>query len=319
MSYSQQPLSQLIGIYLTKRRLRWSHREQTGRVIRYLIECVGDIEVSQMDYARAEDFQAFLTSFVSLESVNSYVKTISPVFSWAVRRAEFGLKENPFLSLKSYKTPEPDIRVYTKDELRSMLMAAASDMQRGRILAAVTAGLRHSEVLNLTFKDVDFERQIITVRPKKKTTETWPWTPKNYEKRHLPLVSELHSLLIKIMMDLPAGYPYPFLTEKRYWTLRSRIGTIPERVRVCPDENYKPFRRILKAANISDGSFHDLRRTAITNWSKSLPPKDVQTLAGHADIQTTLKYYVAVSQDYIESARQVSTSIGVTGIEPATS
>ena len=42
-----------------------------------------------------------------------------------------------------------------------------------------------------------------------------------------------------------------------------------------------------------------MRRTCITNWARDpeLKPKDVQVLAGHEDIQTTLAVYTIVEED----------------------
>ncbi len=86
-----------------------------------------------------------------------------------------------------------------------------------------------------------------------------------------------------------------------------------ERLRTTPDENVRPWRNILSAANIL-GTFHDLRRTAITRWTWNMPAQNVKKLAGHADIATTMQYYAAVS-----SSKMFYCIIGATGLEPATS
>jgi integrase len=50
-------------------------------------------------------------------------------------------------------------------------------------------------------------------------------------------------------------------------------------------------------------------QSAITNWAKSLPIQVVQKLAGHSDISTTRKYYLAVRNENMEQARKYITSI----------
>ena len=67
------------------------------------------------------------------------------------------------------------------------------------------------------------------------------------------------------------------------------------------------FSRILKSAGVIQGTFHDLRRTAITNWfQQGLSEHDVMTLAGHSNFETTHKFYLAVADDLMERARKVT-------------
>jgi len=53
----------------------------------------------------------------------------------------------------------------------------------------------------------------------------------------------------------------------------------------------------------------DLRRSATTNWAQKLPIQVVQQPAGHADISTTQKYYLAVRPDDLASAGRILKSI----------
>ena len=314
-------LSEIFEEYIRKNpRLKWNTRDGRTRAWGKLIKCKGDMMIADFTYDDAEDFQEYLFSEgLAPGAVMSYIKKVRPVFNWAWFK---GYRQgDPFKSLKLPKVPQKEIRVYTNAELYGML-ASANLLWQARIIAAASAGLRKSEVLNLTVKDIDFEKGIIRVQAKKETAHTWSWSPKNYEVRRLPLTENLNRLLVKIVNELPPGQPYLMLTAKRYWwlqCLRSK-GEMPERCRNTPDENFRPFRKILQRANISDGCFHDLRKTAITNWLlSSLAPQEVQKLAGHSDIETTLKYYAACRTDIVDRARQSWANIGATGLEPATS
>jgi len=120
-------------------------------------------------------------------------------------------------------------------------------------------------------------------------------------------------------------------------------GQLSWRIRVCPDENWsKPFERILKRAEIT-GTFHDLRRTCITEWLENgLQPHEVMRLEGHSNIETAMRYYVTTRRSLIDKAGLASSeslgnnnrgykpvkelaapyntnNIGATGLEPATS
>jgi len=65
------------------------------------------------------------------------------------------------------------------------------------------------------------------------------------------------------------------------------------------------FNTIRRHANVAECTMHDLRRSAITNWARQLPIQVVQTLAGHTDIKTTRKYYLAVRPEDFDSASEV--------------
>jgi len=53
-------------------------------------------------------------------------------------------------------------------------------------------------------------------------------------------------------------------------------------------------------AGVAKRTLHDLRRSAITNWAQKLPIQVVQQLAGHSDISTTRKYYLAVRSEDLD-------------------
>ena len=54
-------------------------------------------------------------------------------------------------------------------------------------------------------------------------------------------------------------------------------------------------------AGIETGTFHDLRRTCLSNWVvQGLSLHEVKELAGHAGIETTERFYLAVRKDVLE-------------------
>jgi len=303
---STRKLSELIGEYTDKNRnLKPMTLTRRKYIWGLLIKAIGDIYISDFGYCQAEDFQQWLYGReLSPSSVKSYRKAIQSMMRWCWRR---GYRAgDPFDGLSQPRVAQAEIRIYSEAEVQAML-AAADRIWRARILAAVSAGLRKSEVQNLTVSDVNFERNYISVQSKKETAHTWRWSAKNYQVRRVPLTGSLGSLLAEIFTELPAGQPYLMLTERRYFGIqRMRAkGLMEERLRTTPDENVRPWRNILSATNIV-GTFHDLRRTAITRWTWNMPAQNVKKLAGHADIATTMQYYAAVSSDVILRAANCS-------------
>ena len=80
--------------------------------------------------------------------------------------------------------------------------------------------------------------------------------------------------------------------------------------RKCPDGNFRRnWKMICKIAGILNGTFHDLRATCITEWFENgMMPHEVQRLAGHASIETTMRYYVGIRESMINRAREASSA-----------
>jgi len=321
MSHTRKLTEVFLEYRQKNQKLKWNTLDSYSRAWNKLIEAKGDIMVSDFGYNDAEDFQSYLfEQGLRAGAVKSNVKMVKCIMNWSWRR---GYREgDPFNGLRLPKVPQKEIRVFTDAELCAML-CSANIFWQARIIAAGSAGLRRSEALNLKVSDVDFDRGEIKIQANKESRETWPYCPKDYESRRLPLTEELNRLLVRILNDeIPAGQPYLLISEKRYWWLqhlRSQ-SKMSSRMMVNPDENFsRPFQRILRIAKISDGTYRDLRSTAITRWLLAgLVPQEVQRLAGHSDIQTTMYFYAACRPDIVDRARR-AWAIGATGLEPATS
>lgn len=292
-------LNQLMKDYLNAtRRIEARTREIVRLGFRYLTEAVGDLPLNEFGRREAERFQTYLFDRgLSPDSCNIYVRSVRPVFRWS--------DIDPFERVKLFRTPKKKIRTYKPAEFQAML-EVSNKMWQGRLLLAKTAGMRLGEVLNLTVADVDFDRSIISIQPEKETDRTWRWCPKDKDIREVPLVTEI---LSEILLNLPEGQPYLLLTPSLY-NLRikqMKAGTLPDRLRGRPDQSYrKAFQRILKRAGVKNKTYHDLRRTCLTEWSRHLEPKDLMDLAGHSKIETTMRYYIALNESRVNRARKVS-------------
>lgn len=304
-------LSLLVRFYLetNQYRIEESTVKITERVSRYLINFCGDIKIQNFGYIQAEDFQNWILDGGRNEvTANIYIKTIRPVFRWAIRMN--WLEKDPFEDLLLFKISKKRIRIFEPTEFTAMLDSCSSKLWQARLLLAKTAGLRKGEVLNLTVENIDFDKGLLYIQPKKETHYTWRWLPKDKDLRELPLVPQVGKLLIELLISLPDKQPYLLLTAKRYRYLLQlkEEGALSERNRKRPDENWtKPWRQILKRAEIKSGTFHDLRRTCITEWLENgLQPHEVMKLAGHSSIETTLKYYVATRRNLVDKARLAS-------------
>jgi len=123
-------------------------------------------------------------------------------------------------------------------------------------------------------------------------------------------------MLVEHQSHQPDGYPYVFVAPSRYDHIQQlrkagKWNICDTRLKII--NNFKrQFEIILKRAGINGGQFHDLRRTALTNWfANGLRENDVRILAGHSSFTTTHRFYLAVADDLVDRAREtVSKGIG---------
>ncbi len=279
------------------------------------IKIVGDIDFQAVDLTHGEKFrQACLDLGNSKSTVAKKINEVRMIFQSGVYRNQ--LDENPLKNLKTPKIPtNRKIRIYSEDECDRLLHAAPA-IQKEHILEwdllitlALTTGLRKSELLNMVWSDIDFGEMILEVTFKENTDEIWEWRIKDTDSRTLPLTEDVLQLLIALQDRRPAGYPYIMVPPKRYHHIqkrRERGNWSLDNARTSVINNFtKEFKKIRTKAGIKSGTFHDFRRTAITNWFyEGLSIIEVMRLAGHSQYDTTLKYYLTVKDDLVDKARK---------------
>ena len=302
----------------TGNQIRESTRVDYDQAMEDFVNIIGNMDFQRVEQSHGEYFrQTCLDRGESPATVSKKLKEIKRFFTLAVQRKQ--LNENPLEYVQLPKVPKPKIRIYNSDEI-DRILRVASQVQNTSVLEwdllitlAITTGMRKSELLNLVWTDIDFGELAIDVAPKKSTDETWEWKIKDTDRRVLPLKEDVSQLLIELQNRIPEGYPYVLVPPGRYdhiqqvkrpkgkWTLSSARNAVINNFT-------RQFSRILAMARVDKRTFHDIRRTAITNWFRQgLSEYDVMTLAGHANFSTTHEFYLAVADDLIARARQATT------------
>jgi len=310
-------LSEFLEDSLTRTRgqVRESTLVQYRLAMKRLIETVGNIDYLKVAHKDGERYiQACLDRGNSPATANKNLRSLKRLFQLAVQRGQF--ENNPFKYVQNPRVPRQKVRVYSEKEYLSLIRVAAKFSKEttlrwdALIIMALCTGMRRGELLNTTWKDIDFDMQSVDVAPKKDTKETWQWHIKDNERRTLPLTEEIVNLLAAIQASQPDGYSYVFLPKSRYQHIQQRRqkGTWTVQDGICPVNNFtRQFKVILKDAGIEHGQFHDLRRTCLTHWLlNGLSEYDVMRLAGHSDFETTRRFYLAVRQDLVQRARAIS-------------
>jgi integrase len=300
----------------TRRQVTEATLQEYDSTMRQFIEVAGDIDIRSIQHMHGERYiQACLDGGNRPATVSKKVGNMKRLFQLAVERGQ--LEKNPFRYVRKPKSSPGEIHTFTDEECR-MMVKVAKDSQVGTpfrwdilILTALCTGMRRGELLNTTWRDIDFARQMIRVSPKDDTEHTWEWHIKDTDRRKVPLTDEVVKLLAEHQAEQPEGYPYVFVPSGRYDRIQQtrQAGEWTVRQGKCPAGNFRrQWLIILSRANIDEGTFHDLRRTCITSWfAHGLSEYEVMIMAGHSSFETTRKFYLAIRNDLIDRARQAST------------
>ena len=300
----------------TNGQVRATTLKETARAMKDFSACIGNINVQEVRYEHGERFiQYCFDRQVTAATVRKKVKHLKRVFQLAEDRGQ--LDWHPLRKIKPPKAPRRKIRVYTDQEFHGLCRFARRYEEKGSpikwellIRMCLGTGMRRGELLNTTWRDIDFARMTVDVSPKKDGKDTWEWHIKDTERRTLPLTAELVRLLVENQMSQPEGCPYILVPMARYERIqeyrRAAQWTV-EKGRSPLSKFCHHFNSIRGLAGIRTGTFHDLRRTCLSNWIvQGLSLHEVKELAGHASIETTERFYLAVRKDVLDRARAAS-------------
>jgi integrase len=305
--------------------IRESTRRETKSVMKDLIGTIGNIDFRSVTLAQGELYmQTCLDRGNSKATVAKKLRHIKRLFKLAVNRKQ--LDENPLQYIVMQKIPKKKINIYADAQCQRIQKAAQECAGRWDpkisvkwdliITVALATAMRRAELLNCTWADVDFDSRTIKVNSKQNTKHTWEWLIKDADHRTLPLTEEIVQMLADHQTQLPEGYPYVFVPTARYDYIQNVLR--PKGKWMLTDARLKivnNFRRqfniILRKADVKKGTFHDIRRTAVSMWfANGMSEHDVMVLAGHSSFATTHEFYLAVADDLVHRAR-IATAQGL--------
>ncbi len=199
-------------------------------------------------------------------TVTKYLATISHVFSICDR--EWGwISENPVSKIKKPSLPRGRTRFLDDDERERLLEACRESSNKFLytiVVIALSCGLRKGEIINLKWKNINFERRVITLDQ-----------TKNNDIRVLPFTGLAMELLIKLDKSrrLDTDYVFPSPNSNRPLDFRSA------------------WLVALKKARISDCTFHTLRHCCGSYLLMSnVSLGEIAEILGHKNIQMSKRY-----------------------------
>lgn len=257
----------------------------------HLIKDLGDYELVELKHNVLQDF---LLEMINNKYSTNTIKGIVSVLKQALRLAvtlEFIDKEY-CSSLKLPTNEEKEISVFTKKEQQIIESFCLNHKRKNYIgiVICLYTGIRLGELLALTWDDIDFNSNLLTINKtsysvkidgKSQIVVDKPKTKKS--NRIIPLPNQLIKLLKAIKKE----------SNSKYVITTRSLGMVDNR------SYQRTFKYILKINNITYRNFHSLRHTFATNAIEL--GMDVKTLAeilGHTNAMITLNRYSHSLLDY---------------------
>lgn len=238
-------------------------------------------QITALDF---EEYKQYRVKQVSPTSVNTelafYKSYLNRAHSWGF------LSNHPFNNnaVEFFQIPEREMNVFTVEEIEAILNSAKfKNIQHYFIFKfALLSGCRLSEVLNLKWEQVRFDKNEIII------SSTPSFATKTRRNRIIPISAPLKEFFQNEILTVfkPQADKYVFSNKNMVKYNKCHISTA--------------FKKYITELGLNPKyKFHSMRATYI-NFMNRLGANAfiIQKCIGHASINTTLKY-VVIEQDSI--------------------
>ncbi|MFZ0452916.1 MAG: tyrosine-type recombinase/integrase [Ignavibacteriaceae bacterium] len=246
----------------TKSDKKESTRECYELAVKKFIKVMGDMKISEID---AETIKIYYDSvkyektkskkLISRNTIASYNNQLLVIFNFF--RDKGYIEKNPF---EHKEIQINEVITFSDKSIKNILAKLKKkNIEHYKIIAMLLiTGLRVSEMINLSFSDIDFDEDIINFKNEKEDRND-----------RIPLYPILKEFILTYWKDY----------EGKLFNYKSR-------------HSLHFFKKLLKDEHLEKYSLHTLRKTYITKLLNSkISIYDAKTLSRHKNIKTTFKHY----------------------------
>ena len=235
---------------------------------------LGEIKVINLTKRHLEQFCADRKLIVKDGTVKSELMLIKRVFKVAINKWNYGIPFNAFHGLDIPSPHKPRTRRLLSNEL-SILISNAKK-QRNKYISsiiqfAVETGMRRSEILKLTWNDVNLDTGIASL-----------YDTKSGDDRHIPLTKTAIELLSNLTQSSEFVFPISANCLRLAWD------------------------RCRNKSNIKGLRFHDLRHEAVSRFFEmGLSVPEVALISGDKDVRQLFRYTHLKPENLIAKYSQI--------------
>ncbi|MCX6170636.1 MAG: site-specific integrase [Ignavibacteriales bacterium] len=253
----------------------------------HLTDFFGDQKLIQsIGLREVEKFMIYIQQKVKKGYV-VYFRNLKAAFNQAKNWGYIG--ENYFLKIKLPRRQKTAPAYLNNDQLLLLSSQIENQKMKEIVVTAFFTGMRLSEITNLTWRNVDLTKRIITVGDENFIT-------KSRSQRYIPMTAEVYEILIK-------------KNEKKMKVFKQNEDYIfckNDGKKFTGDYISKIFKRACGAAGISKSiHFHSLRHSFASNLAqKGISLYIIKELLGHTSVSTT-EIYAHLNMDSLKDAIKV--------------
>jgi len=240
--------------------------------LEYFNNLFGNLPLSTITPLQIQELRNKLKETVSISRVNRFHTLLKTVFNKALAWRKF-YGENPASVIKMAKEPPGRTRFLTELEIKALLEASHPRIYP-LVACALTTGMRRGEILNLKWEDLNLDLGILYIRDSK-----------SGKPREIPIIKQLHEVLIKLPRKTEKVFTVPKITLVRY------------------------FQKALDKAELQDFRFHDLRHTFASHFimkTRDLPA--LQKILGHYSPVMTQRY-AHLSNGHVRTEMEILSAV----------
>jgi len=241
--------------------------------LKWLLAQTGATRLSDLTLDAVEHALASLRlAGSSARTINHRRSSVLVFANWCVTTGR--LEANPLGRLSKLDESRDRRRVrrpLTEDELTRLMAVAEARGRKAWYLLAALAGLRRSDLVRLTWSDVDLEEPALTIRDgKAKREDRLPIHPE--------LLEELRRIRPAMVLPKARVFPTAVMNRTRQEDFkRAKISLLPD-----------------EQGRVAD--LHSLRGTLGTRIAREgIAPQVAQKLMRHSDYRLTLKHYTTLT------------------------
>ena len=258
------------------------------RHLEYLIAHIGATPLEALSPTQVRVALAKLGEDLAPRSVAHALSILRRALAMAV--ADGIVARNAAADVDAPRVPAYAPHTLSRDEEQALIAACVGERQGLLILTALSLGLRRGELLSLTWADVDWQAGTLRVRKGKTDAAS----------RYLPLSDAMRTALRLHQARLhEEAAALGERWQEHGLIFPSEVGTALGGRNVT-----RLFKRVLRKAGLPEAiRLHDLRGTAISDWiAAGGNIKAVQTAAGHASPETTMRHYARARAEDVRAA-----------------
>jgi integrase len=234
----------------------------------HLVPFFGEVGLDNIGSQMVEEYKTKkLSEGLSPKTINNHLsalgKCLHTAQEWNI------IKSTPRIHL--LRVPPQPFDFLLEEESQELLLNIREEPWYTMVLLALRTGLRLGELIGLKWEDVNLNARMITVR--RSVVKGIVGSPKSNRVRHVPLTNESCVALTRL------GKSKGFIFHLRNDGPMNDKAPTPAITRMC------------KRAGIRRIGWHVLRHTFASHLAmKGVSIQKIQTLLGHTDVKTTMRY-----------------------------